>query len=67
MSSDFQIGNHRSLYVLLTALCLVVAVRHVKRAIAPVGTLVEAAFAATIVAFATGMAVAFAAAAALSR
>jgi hypothetical protein len=52
------------LYLVLAAVFLVIALRFVRRALAPIGTFVQAA---AVVAFAIGMALVLLAAAALSR
>jgi hypothetical protein len=54
------------LYLVLAAFLLVIALRFMKRALAPVGTLVHAVAAATPVVFAIGAALAFLVAAAVS-
>ncbi len=50
-------GDHRTPYVLGAVICLLLALRAVRRAVAPVGLLVRAVAAAAVVAFAIGLAV----------
>jgi hypothetical protein len=52
-------------HLALASLCLLIALRYLRRAIAPVGVLVRAAAAAAVAAFATGLALALVAAVAL--
>jgi hypothetical protein len=54
------------LYLVLAALFLVIALRFMRRALAPIGTFVQAVAAAAVVAFAIGMALVLLAAAALN-
>jgi hypothetical protein len=61
-----QLGDHATLYLLAAAMCLLVAVRHWRRAIQPVHALVQAATAAAMVAFTLGIAVVLLVAAILS-
>jgi hypothetical protein len=56
----------RLLYLALAAVLLVIALRFVRRALAPIGALVQAVAAAAVVAFATGLALILVVAAALS-
>ena len=53
-------------YLVLAAICLIIALRFIKRAIAPVGALLHAVAAAAVVALATALALALVAVAALS-
>ena len=48
--------GHQLVYVVLAALLLLIALRYMRRALAPIGTLVGVVAAAAIVAFAIGIA-----------
>jgi hypothetical protein len=61
-----QLGNHAVLYMLVAGLCLVLALRFVRAALAPIGPLVHAVAAAALVALAIGAALVFLTAAAFS-
>jgi hypothetical protein len=63
---DRPLPENGLLYLFLAAVSLLVALRFVKRAMAPIGTLVRAVAAAAGVAFAIGVALAFVAAAVLN-
>jgi len=58
--------DHRLLYLIVAALCLVAALRFLRRALAPIGVLVQVTAAAAMVGLAVGAALVFLTAAALS-
>ncbi len=58
-------SGRQSLYLLAAAICLVVALRFLKRALAPIGVVVQVVAAALVVAVAVAAALAFLAAAAV--
>jgi hypothetical protein len=61
-----QLGTHALLYLLIAALCLVLALRAMRRALAPIGQLVQAVAAAALGALAVGAALVLLTAAAIS-
>jgi hypothetical protein len=62
-----QLDDHSAWYLLAALLCLFAALRYMKRALEPVGALVQAVAAAAVVAFTVGVAVVLLTAALLSR
>ncbi|GAA2538706.1 hypothetical protein GCM10010435_02450 [Winogradskya consettensis] len=60
-------GAQDLLYLALAAALLLIALRFIRRAVAPVGAVIEAAAAAAVVALAAGMALVLVVAAAISR
>ncbi|MDR7328069.1 hypothetical protein [Catenuloplanes niger] len=60
------IPEHPALYLIIAVLCLVVAMRSLRRALEPVGVVVEVMKASIVVAFALGAALIFVLAAAIS-
>jgi len=63
---DLSSAGQRTLYLALAAFALLVALRFMRRALAPVEVLVQAVAAAAVVAFAIALALALVTAAALS-
>ncbi|WP_328459665.1 hypothetical protein OHA21_27710 [Actinoplanes sp. NBC_00393] len=61
------LGDHSLIFLMLAALCLVVAIRFVKRALEPIGAIVESVAAAAAVFLALGLALVLVLAAALSQ
>jgi hypothetical protein len=61
-----QPGSHALLYLFIAGLCLVLALRAMRAALAPIGQLVQAVVAAALVALAIGAALVLLTAAAVS-
>ncbi len=66
IGSSLAIPEHPALYLVFAALCLVVAMRSLRRALEPVGVVVEVMRATIVVAFAMGLALILVLAAAIS-
>ena len=56
MQIPLGLQGHAVLYLVIAMLCLVIAMRFVKRALVPIGPLLQAVAAAAVVAFAVGAA-----------
>jgi hypothetical protein len=66
-TADVSWADQRIVYLVLAALALMIALRFMKRALAPIGTLVRAVAAAAVVAFTIALALVLVAAAAFTH
>ncbi len=66
MSSMVRLPEHPALYLIIAGFCLIVALRSIRQALAPIGVVVETVKATIVVAFSISVALVFLLAAALS-